>query len=237
MYLRRRTLTYPALTQGSGWVATIIRLQALLSFKRTIDPTWDYVPVTIWTEIELACGFVCVSLPATRLLLLMLLPKSFSLPHRWANARASTSTSVLDKPQKKPVSWMHMSTTDYASAPPSRPRRCRLGSRHMRKQSHHRLGSVHGREEHINLSHVATRTPPVKPEKRRMSLRNLRVRANELAVPRTRQVETCRSCGSEGGYVTALPRLGCLPDESFSKEDLRRGGTGPGRDARWWEAV
>ncbi|KAF1960294.1 hypothetical protein CC80DRAFT_383297, partial [Byssothecium circinans] len=58
-----------------GCIATIVRLHTLVILKSTIDPTWDYVPVTVWTEIELACCFVCVSLPAIRVLLLRIMPK------------------------------------------------------------------------------------------------------------------------------------------------------------------
>ncbi|PVH95322.1 hypothetical protein DM02DRAFT_675569 [Periconia macrospinosa] len=57
-----------------GFVATIVRLKFLLDFKVSIDPTWDYVEVTIWTTIELASGFVSVCLPAIRQLIVMAIP-------------------------------------------------------------------------------------------------------------------------------------------------------------------
>jgi hypothetical protein len=57
-----------------GCVVNIIRLQTLSTFKPATDPTWDYVPVTIWTELGLTAVFVCVSLPSTRVLLTQLLP-------------------------------------------------------------------------------------------------------------------------------------------------------------------
>ena len=40
-----------------GCIATIVRLHTLTKFNISVDPTWDYVPVTIWTELELAAGF------------------------------------------------------------------------------------------------------------------------------------------------------------------------------------
>lgn len=61
-----------------GFIATIIRLKTLLDFKISIDPTWEYVEVTIWTSIELAAGFVSVSLPAIRQLLVMVIPERFT---------------------------------------------------------------------------------------------------------------------------------------------------------------
>jgi hypothetical protein len=69
---------------SSGCIATIVRLRSLLHFKISVDPTWDYVPVTIWTEIELACVFVCVSLPSIKQLLCIVMPNNIftSLSHR-----------------------------------------------------------------------------------------------------------------------------------------------------------
>ncbi|KAJ4335632.1 hypothetical protein N0V87_006026 [Didymella glomerata] len=52
-----------------GCIATIMRLPSLSTFKISIDPSWDYVPITVWTELELAAGFLCVSLPSIRMLL------------------------------------------------------------------------------------------------------------------------------------------------------------------------
>ncbi|KAL8381963.1 hypothetical protein RB595_005969 [Gaeumannomyces hyphopodioides] len=53
---------------GLGCIATIVRLSTLEGFGDSIDPTWDYVPVTYWTSIELAAGFVVSSMPAIRTL-------------------------------------------------------------------------------------------------------------------------------------------------------------------------
>ncbi|EUC39482.1 hypothetical protein COCMIDRAFT_65711, partial [Bipolaris oryzae ATCC 44560] len=51
-----------------GCIATIIRFHALTTFRISVDPTWDYVSATIWTEVELAAGSICVSLPSIRVL-------------------------------------------------------------------------------------------------------------------------------------------------------------------------
>ena len=55
----------------------MIRLHALAGFKISLDPTWDYVNVVVWTGAELAAGIVCASLPAVRQLLTMILPSRF----------------------------------------------------------------------------------------------------------------------------------------------------------------
>ncbi|KAJ4990484.1 cytidine and deoxycytidylate deaminase zinc-binding region [Stagonosporopsis vannaccii] len=60
-----------------GCITTIIRLHYLAGFKISLDPTWDYTNVTIWTGAELAAGIVCASLPAVRQLLVIILPSRF----------------------------------------------------------------------------------------------------------------------------------------------------------------
>ncbi|KAM0323755.1 hypothetical protein ACHAQA_008692 [Verticillium albo-atrum] len=54
---------------GFGLIATVLRLQSLLVFGKSLDPTVDYVPVVYWTTGELAAGIVCSCLPAIRKLL------------------------------------------------------------------------------------------------------------------------------------------------------------------------
>lgn len=44
-------------------------------FKISFDPTWDYVPIVIWTELEITAAFACVSLPTIRVLLAKITPK------------------------------------------------------------------------------------------------------------------------------------------------------------------
>ncbi|PVH70010.1 hypothetical protein DL98DRAFT_661375 [Cadophora sp. DSE1049] len=55
---------------GFGCIISIIRLQSLLIFGTSIDPSWDYVPVTIWTVLELAVAIICSCLPALRTLII-----------------------------------------------------------------------------------------------------------------------------------------------------------------------
>ncbi|KAG7118744.1 hypothetical protein HYQ44_005887 [Verticillium longisporum] len=54
---------------GFGLIATVLRLQSLLVFGSSLDPTADYVPVVYWTTGELAAGIICSCLPAIRKLL------------------------------------------------------------------------------------------------------------------------------------------------------------------------
>lgn len=69
-------VTVPCSRPLSGCITTIIRLRTLLIFKISVDPTWEYVPIVIWTELEITAAFACVSLPAIRVLLEKITPKS-----------------------------------------------------------------------------------------------------------------------------------------------------------------
>ncbi|CZR68219.1 uncharacterized protein PAC_18118 [Phialocephala subalpina] len=65
---------------GFGCIVSIVRLQSLLVFGNSIDPTWDYVSVTIWTALELSAAMICSSMPALRSLMHQMVPKfKFSL--------------------------------------------------------------------------------------------------------------------------------------------------------------
>jgi hypothetical protein len=44
-------------------------------FKISFDPTRDYVPIVIWTELEIATAFACVTLTAIRILLVKTVSK------------------------------------------------------------------------------------------------------------------------------------------------------------------
>jgi hypothetical protein len=61
-----------------GTIISAIRLRALLIFGNSIDPSWDYVFVVIWTALELGVAMIASCLPALRSLFLRLIPSSFS---------------------------------------------------------------------------------------------------------------------------------------------------------------
>ncbi|KAL6412504.1 hypothetical protein AUP68_03707 [Ilyonectria robusta] len=48
----------------SACVTSMIRLKYLVNFDNSLDETWDYVNVIIWSVIELSCALACASLPA-----------------------------------------------------------------------------------------------------------------------------------------------------------------------------
>lgn len=55
-----------------------LRLRSLILFdSNDINPTWNYVEVSIWSTIEINVGIICVCLPTLRLLLVKLFPRLF----------------------------------------------------------------------------------------------------------------------------------------------------------------
>lgn len=55
-------------------VVSIIRLQALVTFGKSSNATWDNFPVSLWSTVEINVGIVCTCMPTLRLLLVRLFP-------------------------------------------------------------------------------------------------------------------------------------------------------------------
>ncbi|KAG9195625.1 hypothetical protein G6011_00746 [Alternaria panax] len=215
-----------------GCIATIVRLHTLTKFKISIDPTWDYVPVTIWTELELAAGFVCVSLPSVRLLMVKLLPESvkeffshFTHPSKQSKQSNSDPKQALPvahtapKEWRKPSGWSWISLGTDQGEPQLGPRKDIMSGRwpwvatsprtsHF--SSHTRSGSRRLNSAMSNYSEadVVLSRPPYGYQKNAVEL-------NE--VPQAKFGPKGRH-GDLGDEVTALPNIGCLPERSYSHE-------------------
>ncbi|KAF8851272.1 hypothetical protein BDZ45DRAFT_750855 [Acephala macrosclerotiorum] len=97
MDIRRKIgVTFMFAVGGFGCIVSILRLQSLLVFGNSIDPTWDYVSVTIWTALELSAAMICSSMPALRNLIhrgfpsfkfSLLSPRSSASDPSWRTAR------------------------------------------------------------------------------------------------------------------------------------------------------
>ena len=55
-------------------VVSILRLQSLVTFANSTNPTWDNWDVTDWSFIEVNVGIMCATLPTARLMLVRLFP-------------------------------------------------------------------------------------------------------------------------------------------------------------------
>lgn len=201
-----------------GCIATIVRLQALLAFKVSIDPTWDYVPVTIWTEVELAAGFVCACLPSIRILVVKILPKSFKkffsqITHSSSkgNSRQKQSTTPQQASWKMPSDWINISHDEDEGKVATGPRKSYFGGLWTRRNSDaqssvRRLGSR--LSTHSESSSAAATRPPQE--------------AVELCELRASEAVRRPVKNSPGEGVRALPEIGCLPERNYSDLDLAR---------------
>ncbi|CZR68873.1 related to integral membrane protein PTH11 [Phialocephala subalpina] len=70
-----------AMMFGVGTFVTavsILRLQSLVLFANSQNPTWDNVPVGYWSTMEINVGIICSCMPSIRLLLIRAFPKVMS---------------------------------------------------------------------------------------------------------------------------------------------------------------
>lgn len=55
-------------------MVSILRLQSLIDFASSNNPTWDHWDLTNWSAIEINVGIMCACLPSLRLLLVRMFP-------------------------------------------------------------------------------------------------------------------------------------------------------------------
>ncbi|CRK09486.1 hypothetical protein BN1708_002171 [Verticillium longisporum] len=56
-------------------VVSILRLQTLVAFAKTRNPTWDQFGILTWSTIEINVGIICACMPALRLILVRFFPR------------------------------------------------------------------------------------------------------------------------------------------------------------------
>ncbi|OAA76057.1 hypothetical protein LEL_05741 [Akanthomyces lecanii RCEF 1005] len=72
-------------------VAAILRMQSLVHFADSSNPTWDQLIVAFWCTIEVNVGIICTCLPTFRLILLRLFPHVFSTGTKHSNSYVRSS--------------------------------------------------------------------------------------------------------------------------------------------------
>ncbi|KAF1922778.1 uncharacterized protein M421DRAFT_11372, partial [Didymella exigua CBS 183.55] len=58
-------------------IVSVLRLQSLVTFSKSANPTWDQWVLTVWSIVEVNMGFICLCMPALRSILVRLLPEVF----------------------------------------------------------------------------------------------------------------------------------------------------------------
>lgn len=206
-----------------GCIATIIRLRALLAFKISIDPTWDYVPATIWTEVELATGFVCVSLPSIRILIVKMLPSrvkyflsQITHPSSKGNSVQKQGTVPQQREWKRPSDWINISADFDESETKIEPRKSFMSGLWTHK-SHVRTGSrrLESAASNYSESDVGITHSPYG------ATRSTHESVELVNMPRSSGSKSARqSCLRD--IAPTLPEIGCLPERNFSDLDLPR---------------
>lgn len=59
-------------------VISVVRLQSLVEFGETDNPTWNNLKVSLWSTIEINVGIITCCMPTIRLMMLRLFPKMSS---------------------------------------------------------------------------------------------------------------------------------------------------------------
>lgn len=70
-------LQYTANSACSTTVISVIRLQSLVQFATSTNPTYDNVPTAYWSVLEAFVGIFCICMPALRRFLSHIFPQCF----------------------------------------------------------------------------------------------------------------------------------------------------------------
>ena len=234
-----------------GCIATIFRFRTLTLFKISVDPTWDYVAVTIWTELELAAGFVCVSLPSIRIVVVRLLPKRLREFLSHLGHLSSDSNPTPQKPARylppppmhkewaRPSgwSWISLGTNDHPSKRDTRKSFMSgiwpwvdSGAALPTSSFSSNKGSSSRNQYSTMSSYSVTKTGVAvtqNPYHERKGEDFDPDALELLTVPpsshdRFMNRDSCKTFSSRDDTVTALPSIGCLPERSFSQDMPRR---------------
>jgi hypothetical protein len=68
---------YLSNTHGSTTIVSIVRLQSLVQFATSANPTYDNVPTAYWSVLEAFVGIFCVCMPSLRRFLAHVFPSCF----------------------------------------------------------------------------------------------------------------------------------------------------------------
>ncbi|KAG4437103.1 hypothetical protein IFR05_007401 [Cadophora sp. M221] len=82
---------------SSSVVISILRVQSIIGFGNSLDPSWDYIIITTWSIFEVYIALITASLPTIRHLLVYLFPRSCAM--------ARPNREIRSAPTG--VSWFH----------------------------------------------------------------------------------------------------------------------------------
>lgn len=98
-------------------IVSILRLQSLLYFYSSSNPTWDLWHTAWWSTIEINIGLICACLPTIRLILVRMWPRVFgsTINSTMARSRASRGNSMMVRRQQVRIASMEIQLEEASS--------------------------------------------------------------------------------------------------------------------------
>ncbi|KAJ4987045.1 integral membrane protein (CFEM domain-containing protein) [Stagonosporopsis vannaccii] len=221
-----------------GCVSTVMRIPSLSGFKMSMDPSWDYAPVTTWTELEIAASFFIVSLPSIRILFVRLfskhIQKIYSKTKGSSKSKSNPTPNVSAPPlqlgSRKSVSWVEISANN------SIPSKSRLKDNILRRSIRKFVDKLWPR----NLASLVTRS---RKAHRRLATPMNDYKESNFAVTRPPYLEKvqegfsedAQTCGvrrptavlekvhtRDSRQITALPKIVPTTNSSYSNSAIRQ---------------
>lgn len=115
-------------------VLSILRLQSLVHFANSVNPTWDQWDVTLWSIVEINVGIICACMPTFRTLLAHVLPRVFGSTSGSSHPRQTDNkarASFRDAREKASVFFNSSSNGGSDSTSPTRSTGSRGGTQSM----------------------------------------------------------------------------------------------------------
>ncbi|OSS45096.1 hypothetical protein B5807_09398 [Epicoccum nigrum] len=219
-----------------GCITTVIRLHALAGFKISLDPTWDYVNVVVWTGAELAAGIVCASLPAVRQLLTIVLPSRFQ---KFVTNRSRSRTLPGGKDRGQ-TSSLQQRGKDHSASSGSGHSASKTWGVKTNISASSRARSQAEIVQDIERGQISAEQQEGGSTTRRPRITGFKAIAStegretvgrqsdddqlELLQSPCHTYQPGTYAGRGGEEITALPRMGILPDRSDMYEPKDRGG-------------
>ncbi|TQN72259.1 Satratoxin biosynthesis SC1 cluster protein 4 [Colletotrichum shisoi] len=103
-------------------IVSILRLQSLVRFANSKNPTWDQYGIAFWTCLEVPTGIICCCMPAMRLILIKSFPRLFGkLTERHSSKKYAVPSNEEDRSKSRNrisrVPAPECSTTELQTAP------------------------------------------------------------------------------------------------------------------------
>lgn len=110
-------------------VVSILRLQSLVLFVDSSNPSWDFTGVSDWSAVEINVGIICTCMPTMRLMIVRIFPalgdgtsrnqkyyQSGSLNNAYSKGRSRSGTggrlpSVVQQPAETKKGLIHQKKT------------------------------------------------------------------------------------------------------------------------------